>query len=57
MRSMDLTLEENMVNDFIFCATLTILSSGHTPFVQTGAETSDTSLEAVNCSCYFGQMN
>ena len=54
---MDWTLEENTVNGLIFCATLTIRRSGHTPFVQAGAETSDTSLEAVNRICYFRQMN
>jgi len=52
-KSMDWSWEENL----IFCATLTICRSGHTPFVQTGAETSDTSLEAANGTCYFRQMN
>jgi len=36
-----------MVNGLIFCATLTGRRGGHTPFVQTGAETSDTSAEAI----------
>jgi len=36
-----------MVNDLIFCATLTSLREGHTPFVQTGLETSDTGAEAI----------
>ena len=44
---MDWTLEDNMVIDLIFFATLTNHRSGHTSFVQTGAETSDTSAEAV----------
>jgi len=37
-RSVDWTLEDNMVNGFFFCATLTGRSGGHTPFVK-GAET------------------
>jgi len=44
---MDCTLEDSVVNSLIFCATLTSCRGGHTPFVQTGAETSDTSMEAV----------
>jgi len=36
-----------MVDDLFFCATLTGRRGGHTPFVQAGAETSDTSAEAV----------
>jgi len=36
-RSMDWTLKDNMV-DVFFCATLTGLRGGHTPFVQSGAE-------------------
>jgi len=43
---MDWTVEDNMV-DGLFCTTLTGRSGGHTPFVQAGAETSDTSAEAV----------
>jgi len=31
----------------LFCATLTGRRGGHTPFVQAGAETSDTGAEAV----------
>jgi len=31
----------------LFCATLTGRRGGHTPFVQTGAETPDTGVEAV----------
>ena len=46
-RSMDWTLEDNMVDDLLFCATLTGRRGGHTPFVQAGAETSDTGEEAV----------
>jgi len=33
--------------DLIFCAALTNRRSGHTPFMQTGMETSDTGAEAV----------
>jgi len=36
-RSMEWTLEENMVNSLIFFAPLTSRRSTHTPFVQTGA--------------------
>ena len=46
-RSMDCTLEDNMVDGLFFCATLTGRRGGHTPFVQAGAETSDTGAEAV----------
>ena len=46
-RSMDWTLEDNMVDGLFFCATLTGRRGGHTPFVQAGAETSDTGAEAV----------
>ena len=45
-RSMDRTLEDNMVDGLFFCATLTGRRGGHTPFVQAGAETSDTGVEA-----------
>jgi len=31
----------------LFCATATGCTGGHTPFAQAGAETSDTSAEAV----------
>ena len=44
---MDWTLENNMVDGLFFCPTLTGLREGHTPFVQAGAETSDTGAEAV----------
>jgi len=44
---MDWTLEDNMVDGLFFCATLTGPRGGHTPFVQSGAETSDTGAEAV----------
>jgi len=44
---MDWTLEDNMVDNLFFCATLTGRRGGHTPFVQVGAETSDTGAEAV----------
>ena len=46
-RSMDWTLKNNMVDGLFFCATLTDRKGGHTPFVQTGAETPDTGAEAV----------
>jgi len=36
-----------MVDGLFFCATLTGRRGGHTPFVQAGAETSDTGAEAV----------
>jgi len=35
------------VDGLFFCATLTGCRGGHTPFVETGAETSDTGVEAV----------
>ena len=50
-RSMDWTLEENMVDGLFFCATLTGRIGSHTPFVQAGAETSDTGVEAVKPVC------
>jgi len=46
-RLMDWTLEDNMVDGLFFCATLTGRRRGHTPFVQAGAEMSDTGAEAV----------
>jgi len=46
-RSMDWTLEDDMVDGLFFCMTLTGRRGGHTPFVQAGAETSDTGAEAV----------
>jgi len=46
-RSMDWTLEDNMVDGLFFCATLTGRRRGHTPFVQAGVQTSDTDREAV----------
>jgi len=46
-RSMDWTLEDNMVDGLFFCATLTGRRGGHTPFVEVGVERSDTSAEAV----------
>jgi len=36
-----------MVDGLFFCATLTGRRGGHTPFVQAGAEMSDTGAEAV----------
>ena len=46
-RSMDWTLEDNMVDGLFFCTTLTGRRGGHTPIVQAGAETSDTGSAAV----------
>jgi len=46
-RSIDWTLEDNMVDGLFLCATFTGRRGGHTPFVQTGAETSDTGAEVV----------
>jgi len=43
---MDWTVEDDMV-DGLFYAALTGRGGGHTPFVQAGAETSDTGAEAV----------
>ena len=53
--SMDWTLQDNMVDGLFFCATLTGRRGGHTPFVQAGAETPDTSAEAAkpDPSCSF----
>jgi len=54
---MDWTLEDNMVDGLFFCATLTGHKGGHNPFVQEGAETSGTSVEAVKpdpCSSWEG---
>jgi len=45
------------VDGLFFCATLTGRRGGHTPFVQAGAETSDTGTEAVKPdpgSCWEG---
>jgi len=47
LRSMDWTLEDDMVDGLLFCATLTGRRGGHTPFVQAGAEKSDTGAEVV----------
>ena len=44
---MDWTWKDNTVDGLIFCDTLTGLNGGHTPFVQAGAKTSETSPEAV----------
>jgi len=48
-RSMDWTLEDDMVDGLFFCATFTGCrgSQGHTLFVQAGAERSDTGTKAV----------
>jgi len=47
-RSMDWTLEDNMVDGLFFCATLTDRRGGHIPFVQAGAETSDIGAEGLS---------
>jgi len=44
---MDWTLEDDMGDGLFFCATLTSRRGGYAPFVQAGAETSDTGAEAV----------
>jgi len=52
---MDWTLEDIMANGFTFCATITNHRSGHTPFVQTRTEMSDTGTQAVepDPSCHW----
>ena len=44
---MDWTLKDSMVDGLFFCAAITGSSRDHSPFVQAGAETSDTGAEAV----------
>jgi len=44
---MDWTVEDNMVDGLFFCATSTGRRGGHTSFVQAGAETPYTGVEAV----------
>ena len=44
---MDWTLEDNMVDSLFSCVTLTGSRGGHSPFVQTGSKTSDTSAAVV----------
>ena len=46
-KSMDWTLENNMVDGLFFYATLTGRRGDHTSFVQAGAETFETGAEAV----------
>jgi len=46
-RSMDWTLEDDMVDSLFFSVTLIGRRGGHNPFVKAGAETSDTGAEAV----------
>jgi len=46
-RSMDWTLEDNMVEGLLFCATLTGRRGSHTLFVLTRTEKSDTGADAV----------
>jgi len=46
-RSMDWTVDDNMVDGLFFCATLTGRRGDHIPFGQAGVETSDTGAEAV----------
>jgi len=48
---MDCTLEDKMVDCLFFCATLTGRRGSHGPFVQAGAETSNTGVEAVKSDC------
>jgi len=52
-RSMDWTMENNLVDGWSFCAILTVRRGGHTPFVQARAETSDTNAEAVEPDAGF----
>jgi len=40
-RSIDWTLEDNMVDSLFFCATITVRRGDHSPFVPAGAETPD----------------
>jgi len=47
---MDWTLEDNMVDGFFFCITLTSLRTGNTPSAQRGAEASDRVLRQPRCS-------
>ena len=44
---MDWILEDDVVDGLFSCATLTGRRGGHAPFVQVGAERSDTGAEAV----------
>ena len=44
---MEWSLEDNMVDGLFFCATLSGLRGGHSPFLQTRAEMFDTGVEAV----------
>jgi len=46
-RSIDWTLEDNMVDGLFFWAALAGCRGGHTAFVQAGAETSCTGAEAI----------
>ena len=46
-RWMDWTLDDNMVGGLFFCATLAGRRGGHTPFVQAGAEISDSSAKVI----------
>ena len=50
---MDWTMEDNMVDGLFFCTTLTGCREGHTPFLQTRAEMSDTGAEAVEPDSSF----
>ena len=50
-RSMDWTLEDNMVDGLFLCATLTGRRGSNAPFVQAGAETSNTGVKAVKPDC------
>jgi len=42
-----MTVKDNMFIRLFFCATLTGRRGDHTPFLQAGAETSDTGAEVV----------
>ena len=54
-RLMNRTVKDNMVNGLFFCTTLTSRKRGHTPFVQAGAETTDTGAEAVEPMLFLGR--
>jgi len=50
-RLMDWILEDNVADGLFFCATLTGRRGSHAPFVQAGAEMSNTGVEAVKPDC------
>jgi len=47
----EVATEDNMVDCLLFCATLTGRRGCHVLFVQAGAETSNTGVEAVKPDC------